>query len=273
MPSKGTRKMKTLINDIAVSYIEHGTSDGLPLVFIHGFPFSHKMWEPQICKLPDSIHAIAYDVRGHGSSDVGDGQFTVEIFVDDLIALLDHLRIEKAILCGLSMGGYIALRAIERHPDRIKGLILCDTKSESDTNEEKIKRTSSIIIVKSAGASVFVEDFVKSVFWPKTFKNNPEVIEFIKKIIRANSTLGICGTLLALAARTDTTQSLSSINVPTCIIVGEYDLRTPPAVSQAMHKAIFGSEIHILSNAGHISNLENTEDFNKNLIAFLKKHW
>jgi pimeloyl-ACP methyl ester carboxylesterase len=265
--------MKTIINDIAVNYIEHGSSQGLPVVFIHGFPFSHKMWEPQMRELPNNIHAIAYDVRGHGSGDVGDGQFTLELFVDDLIVLLDHLGIEKAILCGLSMGGYIALRAIERHPNRIKGLVLCDTKSESDTNDEKIKRTSSIKTVKSAGVSAFAEDFVKAVFWEKTFENNTEAIEFTKKLVRENSTLGICGTLLALAARTDTTQSFSSINVPTCIIVGEHDKLTPPPVAQAMHKAIAGSELHILSNAGHMSNLENTKDFNENLVAFLKKHW
>jgi pimeloyl-ACP methyl ester carboxylesterase len=127
--------------------------------------------------------------------------------------------------------------------------------------------------VKSAGVSAFAENFVKAVFWPKTFKKNPGAIESIKELIRANSTLGICGTLLALASRTDTTQGLSSINVPTCIIVGEYDLLTPPSCAQGMHKAIAGSELHILSNSAHMSNLENTKDFNENLVAFLKKHW
>ena len=266
--------MKTLINnEIAVNYIEYGSSQGLPVVFIHGFPFSHRMWEPQIRELPNDIHAIAYDVRGHGSSDVGDGQFTVELFVDDLIAFLDHLSIEKAVLCSLSMGGYIALRAIERHPNRIKGLVLCDTKSGPDTNEEKIKRTGSIKTMKSEGVSKFAENFVKAIFWPKTFEINPGTVEFIKELIRANSTIGICGTLLALASRTDTTQSLSSINVPTCIITGEYDLLTPPSCAQGMHKAIGGSELHILPNSAHMSNLENTKDFNENLAAFLKKHW
>jgi 3-oxoadipate enol-lactonase len=108
--------MKAQLNNIALHYIEHGNSKGFPIVFIHGFPFSHKMWKPQIENLPNHIHAIVYDVRGHGFSDVGDGQFTIELFVDDLIALLNHLSIEKAVLCGLSMGGYIALRAMEKHP-------------------------------------------------------------------------------------------------------------------------------------------------------------
>jgi 3-oxoadipate enol-lactonase len=265
--------MKTLINDIAVSYIEHGSAQGLPIVFIHGFPFSHKMWEPQMRELPNDIYTIAYDVRGHGSSDVGDGQFTIELFVDDLIVLLDHFGIERAVLCGLSMGGYIALRAIERHPNRINGLILCDTKSESDSNETKIKRTTSIQTIKETGILAFAEDFVKAIFYEKTFATNPNVIETIRQIICDNSPLGICGTLLALASRTDTTQVLSSINIPTCILVGEHDKLTPIPVAQEMHKAIAGSEIHILSNAGHMSNLENTKDFNEHLFAFLKKHW
>ena len=263
--------MKTILNNIAINYNEHGISQGLPVVFIHGFPFSHDMWEPQMNVMPNDIHAIAYDVRGHGDSDVGDGQFTIELFVDDLIALLDHLFIEKAILCGLSMGGYIALRTFERHPDRVRGLILCDTKSGPDMNAAKIKRTVTMKAVKAAGVQTFAEDFVKAIFWEKTFKRNPSIIAFIKQIICTNSQRGICGTLLALAARTDTTPTLSSINIPTCIIVGEHDKLTPPSDAQTMHSMIEGSELHILSNAAHMSNLENVQEFNERLIAFLKK--
>ena len=263
--------METILNDIAINYNEQGLPQGLPVVFIHGFPFSHKMWEPQINVMPSNIHAITYDIRGHGDSDVGDGQFTIELFVDDLIALLDHLRVEKAVLCGLSMGGYIALRAFERHPDRVRGLILCDTKSEPDTNAAKIKRTITMKAVKAAGVQSFAEDFVKSIFWEKTFEKNPSAIAVIKQIICSNSPRGICGTLLALASRTDTTPALSSINIPTCIIIGEHDKLTTPSDAQTMHTMITGSEMHVLSNAAHISNLENTQEFNQLLINFLKK--
>ena len=265
--------MKINLNDTVINYTEHGIPKGLPVIFIQGFPFSLEMWEPQIQSLLNNIRAITYDVRGHGSSDVGDGQYTIELFVDDLIALLDHLVIEKAVLCGLSMGGYIALRAVERHPERISGLVLCDTKSESDTNEAKIKRTAALKTVKTKGSQAFAEDFVKAVFWEKTFENNPDTVEFIKKIICMNSSHGICGTLLALASRTDTTSVLSTINVSTCIIVGEHDKLTPPSTAQTMQRIIPGSELHVLSNAGHISNLENTEEFNEKLFTFLKKHW
>jgi pimeloyl-ACP methyl ester carboxylesterase len=254
--------MKTLLNDFAINYTECGLPQGLPVVFIHGFPFSHEMWKPQLNAIPNNIHAIAYDVRGHGLSDVGDGQYSIEFFVDDLIALLDHLFIEKAILCGLSMGGYIALRTIERHPDRVCGLVLCDTKSEPDTNTVKIKRSATMKLVKTAGVRTFAEDFVKTILWEKTYERNPSTVAFIKQMICANSPLGICGTLLALASRTDTTPELSSTNIPTCIIVGEHDKLTPSSDVQTMH---------VLPNAAHMSNLENTQEFNERLIAFLKK--
>jgi 3-oxoadipate enol-lactonase len=264
--------MKVLLNGISMNYAERGIPNGLPVIFLHGFPFSHKMWEPQMSMLPQNIRTISYDVRGHGFSDVGDGQYTIEMFVDDLIALLDYLVIERAIVCGLSMGGYIALRVVEQHPERIAGLVLCDTKSEPDTNEAKIKRTTTLKMIKSSGVHSFAEDFVKSIFWEGTFTNNPAAIEFIKQIIHANSPLGICGTLLALASRTDTTPSLPSIHVPTCLIVGEHDKLTPPSAARMMHESIAGSELHILPQAGHMSNLENSKSFNEVLTTFLRRH-
>ena len=118
--------MKIRLNGSLINYFERGLPNGLPVVFIHGFPFSHEMWDPQMRTLSNRVRAISFDIRGHGTSDVGDGQFTIELFVDDLIALMDHLVIDRAVLCGLSMGGYIALRAIERHPDRVRALVLCE---------------------------------------------------------------------------------------------------------------------------------------------------
>jgi 3-oxoadipate enol-lactonase len=265
--------MKININDIALNYIETGKPQNIPIIFIHGFPFSHLMWEPQLSALPGSVHAIAYDIRGHGSSSVGDGQYTIDLFVDDLIALIDRLDMEKAVLCGLSMGGYIALRTIERYAERVAGLILCDTKSEPDSNDAKINRASSIRSIKANGVNVFAEEFVKNIFWERTFDKNPGIVTFIKQIISANPLLGICGTQIALAARTDTSSVLSAIRIPTCIIVGEHDKLIPSSSVQAMHKSITGSELHILSNAAHMTNLENTKDFNNVLFNFLDKHF
>ncbi len=135
-----------------------------PIVLIHGFPFSHEMWSPQIAFLEKKLRVIAYDVRGHGKSDVGDGQYTLELFVDDLIGLLDHLKIEKAVLCGLSMGGYIALRAIERNPERWHALVLCDTSSQADSNEAKLRRAATIRAIKREGVKPFADTFLESAF-------------------------------------------------------------------------------------------------------------
>jgi 3-oxoadipate enol-lactonase len=263
--------MRIKLNDVQINYVERGIPQGLPVVFIHGFPFNHTMWAPQMLALPNEYRAIAFDVRGHGDSDVGDGIYSIEFFVDDLIALLDHLVLKQVVLCGLSMGGYIALRAIERHPERCQGLILCDTRSEADSNEGKVKRSASIKAIKADGVKAFAEGFVKAVFAPQTFQTNPAAVDTIKKSIEANSPLGICGALLALAARTDTTASLAAIKVPTLILVGEYDTLTPVSAAQAMHEKIVGSELTVIPNAAHMSNIENPEAFNAALIKFLKR--
>lgn len=262
--------MKINLNGVAINYVERGSPQGVPVVFIHGFPFSHEMWEPQMRALPNTYRAIAYDIRGHGQSDVADGQYTIEFFVDDLIAILNHLVIEKAIICGLSMGGYIALRAFERHPERISGLVLCDTKCEADTNDGKVRRSATLKSVKKDGVPQFADGFVRSIFAPKTFESNPDAIEKIRTIINSNPPLGVAGTVLALACRTDTSAVLPTISVPTLILCGEVDALTPPKDSEFMHKQIKGSTLHLISSAGHMSNLENPVEFNERLTAFLK---
>ena len=132
--------MFATINKSSLFYHEEGAHNSQPVIFIHGFTFSHEMWKNQLKLVGKDYHAIAYDVRGHGKTDAGDGQYTIESHVDDLLDLINHLKIENPVLVGLSMGGYIALRAAERKPEIIKGLVLCDTKSEADVNEAKIKR-------------------------------------------------------------------------------------------------------------------------------------
>lgn len=263
--------MKIQLNGAAISYADRGLPQGTPVVFIHGFPFNHTMWDPQMRALPNHFRAITYDIRGHGQSDVGDGQYSIELFVDDFIGLLDHLVIRQAVVCGLSMGGYIALRAIERHPERFRGLILCDTRSEADSDEGKIKRSAAVKSVKKGGVEAFAASFVKAVFAPETFRTKPDAVETIRKMIVSNSPLGIGGTLLAMAARTDTTKALSGIRVPTLILVGEHDALTPPSSSQAMHERIPSSQMHVLPGAAHMSNIENAGEFNRHLLEFLEQ--
>jgi len=263
--------MRTLINGGNINYVEHGDRSAMAVVFVHGFPFSHEMWNPQLDAIGKLYRAIAYDIRGHGESDVGDGQFTIESHVDDLIGLLDYLKVYKAVIIGLSMGGYISLRALERNAERFSAAVLCDTRSEADSNEGKIKRGADVGNVKKTGSKQFADDFVKRVFAAETFTKKPDAVESIHRIVRHTPPLSIAGTLIALAARTDTTASLANIKVPTMILVGEHDVLTPPAASQAMHERIHGSELHIVPQAAHMSNMENPDFFNEKLLYFLKR--
>ena len=260
--------MKATINGWGINYESSGNSSGRPVVFIHGFPFSQEMWNPQVLPLSFDYRVITYDIRGHGESDVGDGQYLIEFFVDDFIGLLDHLKVDRAIVVGLSMGGYIALRAIERNPERFRALVLCDTRSEADSNQGKIKRALNVRLVKTEGVRKFAEEFVDTIFTPETFKTKPNTVKSIQEIIEKTSPISIAGTLVALAARTDTTPSLSKIIVPTLILVGEHDALTPVTSAESMHEKIRNSEFHIIPKAAHMSNLENPDEFNQHLVKF-----
>jgi pimeloyl-ACP methyl ester carboxylesterase len=229
------------------------------------------MWTNQIEILKSAYRVVAFDLRGQGRSGVVDGQFTLEFLVDDLIALLDHLKIEKTVLCGLSMGGYVSLRGVERNTERVSGLVLCDTKPEADSNETKLARGASIRAIKRNGVGAYAETFLKGALSPTSLKDR-SLVEAAAKIIRQNHALGLCGTLLALAGRTDTTSFLPKIKVPTLILVGEQDTITPPAHSQRMHSLVQNSELHIIPQAGHMSNMENPTTFNTHLLNFLQKH-
>jgi 3-oxoadipate enol-lactonase len=260
-----------IINGLRVWFEELGSQAAVPVVLIHGFPFSHEMWHPQIAVLREKFHVIDYDVRGHGQSSAGDGQYPFEFLVDDLISLLDYLKLGRAVLCGLSMGGYIALRAVERNPERVQALILADTQARADTNEGKLKRVDGIKAIKANGIKPFAEGFLKTAFTHTSLSPKSELVVTIQKIIESNSPVGVCGALLALATRTDTTASLSAIQVPTLILAGEQDTITPISLSKEMHDLIHGSEMGVIKNAAHLSNIENADEFNTYVTNFLSK--
>lgn len=263
--------MKINLNSQNLNCTIKGHPSGLPVIFIHGFPFNMNMWHPQLKTIPEKFFTIAYDVRGHGDSDYGDGQYLIEFFVDDLIDLMNYFKIQKSVLVGLSMGGYIALRTIERNPERISALVLCSTKSAADTNEAKIRRAHQIRLVKSEGISKFTEEFLKLIFHEDTFTRSPSMINLIRDVIHKTSILTVASTLIALSARTDTTDALQNIKVPTLIMVGEHDKLTTPDDAIKMQNLIPKSELHIIPGAAHMINLENTTLFNKYLFDFLNR--
>jgi 3-oxoadipate enol-lactonase len=259
---------ETEINGNKVSYFDEGHGD-LPVVFLHGFPFNKEMWEPQLEALKESYRVIAYDVRGHGSSDAGTAEFTVSQFAHDFILFLDALRIPQAVVCGLSMGGYIALHAIEKAPERFAALILSDTQCFADTDAAREKRKKAIEAIREKGMSPYAEESVKNVFAPASHIDKPEAVEHIRKTIAASSDDNVTKTLMALAGRKDTCNVLPAITCPVLILVGSEDKVTPVETARKMHALVPGSHLQIIEGAGHISNLENTEAFNTAVEAFL----
>jgi len=263
--------MKALINDTTIYFEDSGDSAKTPVVFVHGFPFSSAMWSDQLKFIGRNFRTIAYDLRGLGKSAIGDGQYTIENHVNDLLALLDHLNIPQAIVVGFSMGGYITLRALERHPDRFLAVALCDTRCEADDNAGRIKRANAATMVKKEGAAEFAKTFVPAVFSPNSIKNNTAAVAEINALINATAPVAIAGNLIAMAARTDTSAELSKIAVPTLIMVGELDTVTPPQAARYMYDNIADAELQLIPDAGHMSNMENPPIFNSHLMDFLER--
>lgn len=265
------------INGQEVSWIVNaGNSSSDPeasIIFIHGFPFSREMWRRQLDSLPAQIQGIAYDIRGFGESQTSHHFFSIDLFAKDLLALMDHLAISKAVLCGISMGGYIALRFAELFPRRVSGLILSDTNAVADSNEAKVKRFASIDQVLTGDKEAFTAAFLKNVFSDSTFGSKNPVVEEIEKVILSTPDTTICAALMALASRTDTTEILNGLEVPALIIRGAEDKLMTEAQALQLSENIRLSYSVVIPNAGHLPNLENPGDFNYQLNHFLAKHF
>lgn len=256
-------------NKHTISYFDAGPENEPVIVFIHGFPFNKSMWSKQAETLKESTRVIAYDVRGHGDSGTGTGDFSIELFVQDLISLLDSLNIDKAILCGLSMGGYIALNAIENHPERFRALVLCDSNCVADTPEAKEKRMRAIETIRENGVKKYVDESIKNLVAHDTFTTKPGLVAEIRTMMVNTAWQTLVNTLQALSSREEACSKLPEIRIPVLIIVGQEDVLTPPEAAKYMHEKIEGSVLSILPHAGHLSNLENPEQFGEILKKFI----
>ena len=262
--------MKKTIGGLSV--LLEGNQKNRAIIFLHGFPYDHTMWKAQIAAFSETYYCVAYDIRGLGDSSVGDGQFTMELFVDDLEMMMHELKIEKPIICAFSMGGYIALRALERMEKKFSAVILCDTLSNADDNETKINRSDSIKRINAQGLSSFSKIFVARCFSDAYKKEHKDAIE--KRIAKSRkfNSIGVKGGLLAMLTRNDTTPYLSSIKLPTLVLCGEYDVITPPIRVKTMAEQIPGAQFVLIKNAGHMSVIENPEECNEAIKAFLENN-
>lgn len=262
--------MKHKINGLNV--IESGPTDKQAMVFVHAFPLSHKMWDGQVEYFKNNYRVITYDTRGFGESYEDNGYYTIESHADDLFSIIDELKISKPIVLGLSMGGYILLRATERGQDMLNAVVLCDTRAEADTNESKLNRAKQIKQIRAGGRNDFLKAFANLLLGESTKKDQDKtsVVKVVRAIMDEQKDPAIEGALLTLSSRADKTDFLEKIHIPVLIIVGQEDKLTPPDLSVSMNKKIANSKLSLIPQAGHLSNIENPQAFNKSVEEFIK---
>ena len=257
------------VDDIQLAYTDAGL--GQPVVLLHGYPFNRTLWNEQVGALSNSYRVITPDLRGHGESDASPGAATMNRMAQDVAALLDHLEISRAVIGGLSMGGYVALAFYKQFPSRVRALILADTRAQADTEEGKQTRHQQAEKALAEGMAGIADAMLPKLLTPDTVSKHPEVVKRVRDMMLKTKPEGAAGALLGMAERDDQTSLLSQISCPTLILVGQEDPITPVQDSEKMHREIEGSRLEVIENASHVSNLERTEQFNEELIRFLKQ--
>jgi 3-oxoadipate enol-lactonase len=253
-----------------LAYADEGP--GPVVVLLHGFPLSKAMWEEQLSGIGSIYRVIAPDLRGFGESSVPEGVYTMDAMADDVVELLETLEIMGPVVVGgLSMGGYVALSLVARYPTRVKALILMDTRAGADTPEAAQGREATAKTVLAAdSAAPVVEAMLPRIFCKMTLEQRPERVEPMKAVMEQTAPQGIAGALRGMASRPDRRGDLRKIAVPTLVMVGEEDILTPPAESQAMAEAIPNARLEVIPQAGHMAPYENPAAANAAILRFLK---
>lgn len=258
--------MHIIRDGIKLAY--HDSGAGLPVILIHGFPFSRRMWRPQAA-LSSTVRLITPDLRGFGESEGAPS--SLDELADDVHVLVEHLDLPSFVLGGFSMGGYVLFRYLARHAAQVKAVLLLDTRAEADPPDGRQRRFDAIARIEREGAAGYLDDFLKLIVSPKTLETRPDLATEVRGQMESRRQASLTGALRAMAERPDSTPLLSSIRVPTLIVVGEDDKATPVDSARRMHEAIAGSELAVIPAAGHVSNLEQPERFNAALSQFLQR--
>lgn len=256
------------VNGLEMAYADEG--QGEVILLVHGFPFDHTQWAPQIAAFSGNYRIIAPDLRGHGQSQAPPGPYPMDLFAEDLAALRKHLGVEKVILGGLSMGGYIAFAFSRKYPERVRALILADTRPQADTPEGAKGREDAARAVEKEGTAGAIERLLPKLLTKQSLESRPEIAAQVQTMMERCSPQGWAAAQRGMAQRPDSTPLLSQISVPTLILVGEEDLLTPPEDSRKMHSLIPGSRLEIIPGAAHVTTLEQPQAFNRILSSFLE---
>jgi pimeloyl-ACP methyl ester carboxylesterase len=240
----------------------------MPVAFIHGFPHNRTLWAPQVSALVDRARCIAPDLRGFGETS-RNGPFSIDQFADDVALLLRCVGIERAVLVGLSMGGYVALAFWRRHRAMVRALVLADTRAGADGDDARAKRLALMELARARGSGAVADGQIVGMIGKSTRDKRPALIDEVHRMLASASVDGIVGALEAMLGRVDSTPTLGTITVPTLVIVGAEDVLTPVKEAEILHDAIRGSRLEVIDQAGHVSNMERPAAFNHVLSEFL----
>ena len=244
---------------------------GRPVVLLHAFPLARIMWAPQIEALQDAYRLIVPDLPGFGGSRGFTATPSLDRMADSVAELLDELKVgERIVLGGLSMGGYTALAFARRYAERLRGLILADTKAEADDAAGKANRDRLIAFASQNPARAVLDQMLAKLVGPETMARRPDVVEMIRQIAESQTSEGIIGALQAMRDRPDSGPSLSAIRVPALVVVGEQDALTPPTIAESLAARINGAKLVRIEGAGHLANLEKPDLFNAAVRSFLQ---
>jgi 3-oxoadipate enol-lactonase len=267
-PSSRGDTLRLTVNGVNLAVEVRG--DGPAVLFVHGYPLDRTLWQHPLGALT-GFKRIAPDLRGFGLSDAPDLGYSMATYADDLAALLDTLHVDTVVMCGLSMGGYIALEFARRYRSRLRGLVLMDTRAEADPPEARKARESAMLMARERGAAAIAQHMLPNLFAPGAAQTMPQAVERVRLMMEASPVKGIVGALAAMRDRVDSVPTLATLEgLPTLIVVGDQDQVTPPAVSRAMAGAIPGAVLNIIPGAGHLPPIEQPLATTRVLTEFLQ---
>lgn len=249
-------------------YVDDGA--GPPLVWLHGFPLDHSMWQGAHREFRSTHRVLIPDLRGFGRSASSDDLITMDRLADDVVAMLDHAGVTGSVtLGGLSMGGYVAFALWRRHPDRIARLILSNTRAIADTDEIRARREKLAALVVKDGARIVAETMLPTLFGPDTNEHRPAVVDAVRNMILANPPRGIAAVSRGLAARLDSTPTLPTITVPTLVVIGNHDVISPPGEMREFAAKLPHATVVELPRAGHLAPMESPTEFHQAIREWL----
>ncbi len=243
---------------------------GPAVLFVHGYPLDRTLWAAQLASL-EGYRVIAPDLRGLGLSDAPDLGYSMPTYADDLAALLEALQVDEVVLIGLSMGGYVAFEFLRRHRERVRALVLFDTRADADASDVRRARDQQSSLAREQGAAAIADQMLPRMLAPGAAQSMPHVVERVRGMMLAAPVAGIAGALAAMRDRADSTALLAMLeDLPTMIVVGEDDAMTPVDLARAMASAVPGARLEVVAGAGHLPPMEAPGEVNALLLDFLK---